>query len=124
MTPDTTIVFYGYAPLLGYWLMDRHGHERMRVMDSPREQWEGDGREWSAEVPEPDPTSYVSEGGHVGLLASMAEVQEAIGDPDTVILYVRSPEEFSGERSGRLAPPRMWAARDTFPGRSTCRCPC
>lgn len=98
VTSDTTVVFYGYAPLLGYWLLDRHGHERMRVMDGPREQWEGDGRTWATEVPKPDSTSYVSDGGHVGLLASMAEVQDAIGDPDTVIVDVRSPEEFSGER--------------------------
>lgn len=98
VTPDTTVVFYGYAPLLGYWLMDRHGHERMQVMEGPREQWEGGDREWSTEIPEPDPTSYVSDGGHVGLLASMAEVQEGIGDSETVILDVRSAEEFSGER--------------------------
>jgi thiosulfate/3-mercaptopyruvate sulfurtransferase len=98
LTPDTTIVFYGYAPLLGYWLMDRHGHERMRVMDGPREQWEADAREWSTDVPELSPTSYVSDGGHVGSLASMADVQEAIGDSEAVILDVRSPEEFSGER--------------------------
>jgi thiosulfate/3-mercaptopyruvate sulfurtransferase len=98
LTPDTTVVFYGYAPLLGYWLLDRHGHDRMRVMDGRREQWEGDGRTWATEVPKPDSTSYVSEGGHVGLLASMAEVQDAIGNPDTVIVDVRSPEEFTGER--------------------------
>src|SRR3954453_20237470 len=78
--------------------MDRHGHERMRVMEGPRERWEGDGREWSTEVPELSPTSYVSDSGHIGLLASMAEVQDAIGDSETVILDVRSPEEFSGER--------------------------
>jgi len=40
LTPDTTIVFYGYAPLLGYWLMDRHGHERMHVMEGSRERWD------------------------------------------------------------------------------------
>ncbi|HEX5822597.1 MAG TPA: sulfurtransferase [Solirubrobacterales bacterium] len=98
LTPDTTVVFYGYAPLLGFWLLDRHGHERMRIMDGPREQWDGGGRSWSTEVPSPESTSYVSDGGHVGLLASTAEVEDAIGDPGTVILDVRSPEEFSGER--------------------------
>jgi Rhodanese-related sulfurtransferase len=98
LTPDTTVVFYGYAPVLGYWLLGRHGHERMKVLDGPRERWAGEGREWSTDVPEPDPTSYLSEGGRVGLLASTDEVKDAIGDPGTVILDVRSPEEFSGER--------------------------
>jgi thiosulfate/3-mercaptopyruvate sulfurtransferase len=40
----------------------------------------------------------VAEAGHVGLLASTDEVRGAIGDLDTVILDVRSPEEFKGER--------------------------
>jgi thiosulfate/3-mercaptopyruvate sulfurtransferase len=98
LTPDTNIVFYGYAPLLGYWLLDRHGHQRMHVMEGPREKWEGEGRHWSTEVPEPDSTSYAGEAGHVGLLASTDEVRDAIRDSGTVILDVRSPEEFRGER--------------------------
>ena len=53
---------------------------------------------WSTDVPEPDPTSYLSEGGRVGSLASTNEVRDAIEDPDTVILDVRSPEEFRGEQ--------------------------
>jgi thiosulfate/3-mercaptopyruvate sulfurtransferase len=98
VTPDTTVVFYGYAPMLGYWLLDRHGHERLHVMGGSREQWEAEGREWSTDVPGPASTSYVSDGGHAGLLASIDEVRDAIEDPETVILDVRSPEEFSGER--------------------------
>jgi len=98
VTPETTVVFYGYAPVLGYWLMDRHGHERTRVMDGPRELWEGHGREWSNDVPESGSTPYESKAGRVGLLASTDEVREAIEDPDTVILDVRSPEEYRGER--------------------------
>src|SRR3954454_11611534 len=96
--PESTVVFYGYAPMLGYWLLDRHGHDRLRVMPGEREQWEAGGRRWSTEVPVPRSTSYESEGGHVGLLASREEVLEAIEDPDTILLDVRSPEEFSGER--------------------------
>src|SRR5882757_8774772 len=69
LTPDTTVVFYGYAPVLGYWLLSRHGHERTKVLDGPRERWAEEGREWSTEVPEPGATSYVSDGGRVGLLA-------------------------------------------------------
>jgi thiosulfate/3-mercaptopyruvate sulfurtransferase len=96
--PESTVVFYGYAPMLGYWLLDRHGHDRLRVMSGAREQWEASGREWSTELPAPSATSYVSESGHAGVLASREEVLAAIEDPDTVLLDVRSPEEFSGER--------------------------
>src|SRR3954451_1634970 len=96
--PESTVVFYGYAPMLGYWLLDRHGHDRLRVMPGEREQLEAGGRRWSTEVPVPRSTSYESEIGHSGLIASRQEVLEAIEDPDTILLDVRSPEEFSGER--------------------------
>ena len=98
MTRDTTVVFYGYAPYLGYWLMDRHGHERIRVMDGPRERWEGAGHPWSTDVPEPDSSSYERRGEKPELVVGRQEVREMIGDPKTLLLDVRSEEEFIGER--------------------------
>ena len=31
--PETTVVFYGYAPALGLWLMKLHGHADARILD-------------------------------------------------------------------------------------------
>jgi thiosulfate/3-mercaptopyruvate sulfurtransferase len=98
VTAETTVAFYGYAPLLGYWLLDWHGHERIRIMDGPRERWESAGHSWSTDVPEPRLTAYERQGDKPDLIVSRDQVQKLIGDADAVILDVRSPEEFSGER--------------------------
>ena len=98
ITPESTVVFYGYAPYLGFWLMDRHGHERIRLMDGPRERWENAGHSWSSEVPEPGSTSYERAGEKPELVVRWQELQEMIGDRGTAILDVRTKEEFSGER--------------------------
>jgi thiosulfate/3-mercaptopyruvate sulfurtransferase len=98
LTPETTIVFYGYAQYLGFWLMKRHGHERVLVMDGGRERWEGDGHPWSTEVPAPDSSSYPPPGDDAGIGASQQVVQSMIDEPGRVILDVRSQAEFDGER--------------------------
>ena len=98
VTPETTVVLYGYAPVLGYWLLDWHGHERIRVMAGPRERWESAGHSWSTEVPEPRSTAYERKGDKPDLVVTGDQVRKLMRVPDAVILDVRSPEEFSGER--------------------------
>jgi thiosulfate/3-mercaptopyruvate sulfurtransferase len=98
VTPDTTVVLYGYAPLLGCWLLDWHGHERVRVLGGTRERWESAGHAWSIEVPEPRPRAYERRGAKPELVVSHEELLKATNAPDAVILDVRSAEEFSGER--------------------------
>ena len=98
VAPEATVVFYGYAPYLGYWLMDRHGHERIRLMEGGRDPWESAGYAWTAETSQPEPTAYERGSGRPERIASRREVQAAIDDPGTVLVDVRSAEEFSGER--------------------------
>ncbi len=98
VTAETTVAFYGYAPMLGYWLLDWHGHERIRILNGPRERWESAGHSWSTDVPEPRSTAYERRGSKADLIVSHEQVRKLIGAPDAVILDVRSPEEFRGER--------------------------
>ncbi|HEV2981199.1 MAG TPA: sulfurtransferase [Solirubrobacteraceae bacterium] len=98
VTAETTVAFYGYAPLLAYWLLDRHGHGRIRVMNGSRERWEGAGHSWSTDVPEPPLTTYERQGDKADLIVSCDQVRKLIGAQDSVIVDVRSPEEFTGER--------------------------
>ena len=98
VTAATTVVFYGYAPLLGYWLLDSHGHERIRVMDGPPERWESAGHPWSTDVPESRLTSYERHGDRPELIVSTDQVRKLMGARDAVIVDVRSAEEFTGER--------------------------
>ena len=32
--PDSTVVFYGYAPALGLWLMNLYGHRNARILQA------------------------------------------------------------------------------------------
>jgi len=41
---DTTVVFYGYAPAMGLWLMKLYGHPDVRILDCSRDTWQREGR--------------------------------------------------------------------------------
>ncbi len=34
ITPRSIVVFYGYAPAMGFWLMKLYGHANVRILDS------------------------------------------------------------------------------------------
>lgn len=39
ITEDSTAVFYGYAPALGFWLLKHCGHAAVRILNTSRETW-------------------------------------------------------------------------------------
>jgi len=51
--PQTTVVFYGYAPALGFWLMKLYGHQDVRILDCLREAWRDEGHPVSSQLSEP-----------------------------------------------------------------------
>jgi thiosulfate/3-mercaptopyruvate sulfurtransferase len=97
VSSDTTVVFYGYGAQLGFWLLKSHHHDRVRLMDGPREQWTAAGQTWSTDVPTPTPSHYVLPA-QDAFFSSMEDVKEMIGRPSPVILDTRSKAEYDGER--------------------------
>jgi thiosulfate/3-mercaptopyruvate sulfurtransferase len=97
VTPDMTVVFYGYGAHLGFWLLTSHGHDRARLMDGPREQWTASGRDWSSEVPTPARSTYVLAAQRTSF-SSRKDVQKMLGQPGRVIVDTRSKAEYDGER--------------------------
>ena len=97
VTPDTTVVFYGYGAHLGFWLLKSHGHDRVRLMDGSREQWKAAGQSWSTDVPTPARSQYVL-AAQDAFFSSKEDVLEMIGQPSRVILDTRSKAEYDGER--------------------------
>ena len=95
--PDTSVVFYGYAAYLGFWLMRCYGHARVALMDGPREQWAEAGYAWSTEAPQVAPVAYRA-GGAGREVVTREQVLALLGDPDVALLDVRSLEEFAGEQ--------------------------
>ncbi|SDP61044.1 thiosulfate/3-mercaptopyruvate sulfurtransferase [Arthrobacter sp. ok909] len=107
IAPDSTVVFYGYGPAMGFWLMKLYGHTDVRVLDCSRGTWQEAGRPWTTEVPAPATTDYRLPDQDERLRADRTRVQSAIDDPSVTILDVRSDLEFRGERfwpSGGLEP--------------------
>lgn len=97
VTPDTTVVFYGYGAQLGFWLLKSHQHDRVRLMDGSREQWKTAGQNWSTDVPTPTTSRYVLPA-QDAFFASKEGVREIVGRPSPVILDTRSKAEYDGER--------------------------
>jgi thiosulfate/3-mercaptopyruvate sulfurtransferase len=107
ITPDSTVVFYGYAPSMGLWLLKLYGHVDVRILDSSRDGWRAAGYPWTRDPATPARSVY-----HLGepdreIRAGQAEVYEAIRRPSTTLVDVRSAEEYRGERfwpSGAMDP--------------------
>jgi thiosulfate/3-mercaptopyruvate sulfurtransferase len=98
ISPETRVVFYGYGAPLGFWLLSAHGHEDVRMLMGPRDQWAQAGHEWSTDPSEPAQSAYRALVVNADLLASREAVQDAIDDPAQIILDVRAEAEYSGER--------------------------
>lgn len=97
VTPDMTIVFYGYGAHLGFWLLKSYGHDRVRLMDGSRERWKSTGQNWSTDVATPARSQYMP-AAKDAYSSSKDGVQEMIGQPNRVILDTRSKAEYDGER--------------------------
>ena len=98
LTPDTTIVFYGYGPYLGFWLAKAYGHERALVLNGTRQEWRETGLPWTAALTEPVPSTCTLPAADVTQLMSLEALQASLGSTDPLILDVRSQAEFVGER--------------------------
>jgi thiosulfate/3-mercaptopyruvate sulfurtransferase len=95
---DSDVVFYGYAPAMGLWLMKLYGHAQVRILDATRATWQREGRPWSTDASQPARAHYPLPEEDDRIRAPQALVETAIDDPARTILDVRSHPEYSGER--------------------------
>ena len=97
---EHTIVLYGdrsnWFAAYTYWYLKYYGHDRVRLLNGPREKWISDGRATSTEVPSPTAAVFTAQPGDQAIRARRDEVLAAIDAP-TKLVDVRSPAEFSGE---------------------------
>ena len=95
--PDSTVVFYGYAPALGLWLLKLYGHRDVRILDCSRDTWRAEGRPWSTTASEPAAGGYRLGAEDSRIRADRAAVQDAIDRPGTTLVDVRSAAEYRGD---------------------------
>jgi thiosulfate/3-mercaptopyruvate sulfurtransferase len=97
---DHTIVLYGdrnnWFAAYTYWYFLYYGHDKVKLINGPREKWIEEGRETSTEVPAHPAAEFSAAEGNDAIRARRDEVFEALGS-ETRLVDVRSPQEFSGE---------------------------
>ena len=98
---DTTIVVYGdrsnWWAAYALWVFTLFGHVDVRLVDGGRDKWVAEDREMTTEVPEVSPVDYpIVERDDAGIRAFKDDVLAHFGNP---LIDVRSPEEYSGERT-------------------------
>lgn len=95
--PDSTVVFYGYAPALGVWLMKLYGHADARILDCSRDTWRAEGRSRSTAASQPAAGGFRPGGEDPRIRADQVAVRDAIGQLGTTLVDVRSAAEYRGE---------------------------
>src|SRR5579859_3112772 len=95
--PDSTVVFYGYAPAIGLWLMKLYGHPDVRILDCSRDAWRAGGRSWTTAASDPAEGSFLLGSEDPRIRADQVTALGAIGRPGTMLVDVRSAAEYRGE---------------------------
>jgi thiosulfate/3-mercaptopyruvate sulfurtransferase len=97
---DHTVVLYGdrnnWFAAYTYWYFLYYGHDKVRLINGPRDKWIAEGRETTQEVPNYPATTFNATGPDESIRARRDEVRQAL-DAATKLVDVRSPQEFSGE---------------------------
>lgn len=98
---DTTVVIYGdnknWWATYALWVFKLFGHPDVRILDGGREKWIAEGRELSTAKPNLPATDYpVIQRDDKTIRAYRDDVLAHLGKP---LVDVRSPQEYSGERT-------------------------
>ena len=97
---DHTVVLYGdrnnWFAAYTYWYLKYYGHDKVKLMNGPREKWISEDKPTESAVPSYPETTFEARPGYDAIRAKRDEVREAL-DSDERLVDVRSPQEFSGE---------------------------
>ncbi|WP_419818872.1 sulfurtransferase [Glaciibacter flavus] len=110
---ESTVVIYGdknnWWAAYALWVFTLFGHEDVRLLDGGRDLWIAEGRELTTDAPHPTPADYPTvERDDTTVRAFKEDVVAHFGHP---LIDVRSPEEYSGERTHMPAYPDEGALR-------------
>ncbi|RLZ03070.1 sulfurtransferase [Kocuria tytonicola] len=99
---EDTVVVYGdksnWWAAYALWVFTLFGHEDVRLMDGGRDKWIAEGRELTTDATEVTPTDYpVVQREDAPIRAYREDVLQALGT--TPLIDVRSPQEYTGERT-------------------------
>ena len=102
ITAETTLVLCGDPVQFGtypFWALTMAGHPKLKLLDGAKTRWKAEGRPMTAEIPQVKPADYKpGKGGDRSMRVGRDEVRANLKKPGRLLLDVRSPEEYSGER--------------------------
>jgi thiosulfate/3-mercaptopyruvate sulfurtransferase len=97
---DHTVVLYGdrnnWFAAYTYWYLKYYGHDRVLLMNGPREKWIEEGRPTSSDAPSHPAVTFEASEPDQSIRAMRDEMLQLVGT-DTRLVDVRSPQEFSGQ---------------------------
>jgi thiosulfate/3-mercaptopyruvate sulfurtransferase len=110
---DSTVVIYGdksnWWAAYALWVFTLFGHEDVRLLDGGRAKWQAEGRPFTTDATNVVPADYpVVQRDDTTVRAFREDVLAHLGSP---LIDVRSPEEYSGERTTAPAYPEEGALR-------------
>lgn len=99
---DDTVVIYGdksnWWAAYALWVFTLFGHKDVRLLDGGRDLWVSNGRDTSLDVPTKQSTGYpVVQRNDAPIRAYRQDVLDALGS--SPLIDVRSPQEYTGERT-------------------------
>jgi thiosulfate/3-mercaptopyruvate sulfurtransferase len=112
---DSTIILYGdknnWFATYTYWLLSLYGVDHARILNGGRAKWIAEGRPMTAEVPPPQRAAFRAKNPDAGIRALRDHVMARVRNAATVLVDVRSPQEFTGELIAMPAYPQEGAQR-------------
>jgi thiosulfate/3-mercaptopyruvate sulfurtransferase len=98
---DHTVVLYGdrnnWFAAYTYWYFRYYGHDKVLLMNGPREKWIAEGRPTTHDVPNYDSAKFSVGTRDDSIRARREDVLQALEAGSHKLVDVRSPQEFSGE---------------------------
>jgi len=99
--PTDTLVLYGDPVQYGsyaYWTFTMAGHPHLRLLDGGRTKWLKEGRALTRDIPRFAAADYPPQPGDSSMRIGRDAVRAGLGTSGRLLLDVRSPEEYCGER--------------------------
>ncbi len=97
---DHTVILYGdrnnWFAAYTYWYFRYYGHDRVKLVNGPREKWIAEGRETTSDIPSHPPATFNTQAGDDSIRAYRDQVRDAL-DTEARLVDVRSPAEYAGE---------------------------
>ena len=101
ISDEDRLVLYGEPVQYGtyaFWALTMAGHPNLLVLDGGRTKWLAEDRPITSSVPETEPVDYEVQAPKDWMRLGRDNIRDNLGKGGRLLLDMRSPEEYSGER--------------------------